>query len=243
MKNKIQFIIIITTAVSLLLLSNACQPVTAFDKPMPPDIESITSIPEPFIGVYLCESDSNLIYIDQHEIYKESLREFYTTRDKVKETENCALVAGGLFLPGRAACIPVEFIGEDSIYAKIYEVDLLFGFRENEIAKYHNGHLFLNLKDKKDYWYTFLFTPNNDGSVEWKLVDVPNVIDSIENITHNYTSIEIEKNRRQFVLSPTLVEFEDILEKEYFLNCEYLTPINSEQFIREIPMLKLAEEF
>ncbi len=221
---------------AIILLSNSCEPVVAFDKAMPPEVESISSIPLEFIGVYMCESDSSLVYIDNDEIFKESYREFITTRDKVKETEGCSLVAGGIYLPGRKECIPVTFIGEDSISAKVYDIETLFSFREFEVAKYHKGHLFLNIRDKNEHWYTFIFTPNVDGSVEWKLVDVPRDIETIEAITPDYTSIPVGEDKVLYILSPTLVEFEDILEKEYFMDCEYLTPINSEHFYRDAPI-------
>lgn len=219
--------------IAALLFAYACQPFVVFDQAMPPETDVLTNIPIQFLGTYVCESDSSLLYIDRDKIYKESYYEFITTRERVAETEDCNILAGGIFLPGREECVPVTSIGTDSIYAQVYDIHTLFSFQENETAKLYKGHLFLNVQDDRKNWYSFLFTPNIDGSIDWNLITVPNDLEKIKAITPDYTTFEVNENTKQYILSPTLKEFDKVLEQEYFLECDHLTPVRSKIFLKD----------
>ena len=131
------FLLILLTAIS-------CEPAVVFKDAMPPEVDAITTIPKQFHGVYMCESDSSRIYIERDHAVQESYYQFITSVERVRESEDCSIVAGGLYLPGRKECIPFEWINEDSITAKVYELDTLFEFADDEVMKLYRGHLFLN---------------------------------------------------------------------------------------------------
>ena len=205
-----------------------CELNVLFDKAVPPGIEAIDQVPTIFQGVYLCESDSSIIYSDRFIVYQESHFEFKTTLQKVKETEGCSIVVGGIYLPGRQECVPFEYIGGDSITAIIYDIDTLFAFREGEVLKYHKGHLFINYQDDNSNWMTFMITPLPDGALKWELIEIPNVENKINDITDQVVAVENDKNKKKYVINPSLVEFEYILEKDYTRLCDILNPINFE---------------
>ncbi len=217
---KILFISIIVFA--------SCESAVVFQDAMPPGVEAITEVPELFHGVYVCESDSSRIYIEKYDAVQESFYEFVTSIMRVRETEDCSIVAGGLYLPGRKECIPFEYINEDSISAKVYELDTLFSFQNDEIAKFYNGHLFLNKQNEEQNWITRMLTPQQGGSLILELITVPDNKRKVEEITIDYSTREIKKDNIQYIINPTLVEFERILDKEYTLECDILHPVNLE---------------
>ncbi len=225
MKSLVKFV---CSLFLISILASSCEINVFFDKAMPPDVDALEEIPEQFQGVYMCESDSSIIYSSPDLIYKESYFRFVTTVDRIIETENCSIVEQGLYLPGRKECIPFEYISEDLITADIYEIDTLFSFDKYRVAKYYKGRLFLNIGSNKEKWITFMITPSTDGSLIWEYIDVPDNIKTIEEITTNYKAIPAKKDKIKYHLNPTLVEFDRILDDKYMQSCDVLTPVNYE---------------
>ncbi|NNF21497.1 MAG: hypothetical protein HKN67_06120, partial [Saprospiraceae bacterium] len=192
-------------------------------------------IPVLFHGVFMCESDSSRIYIGKYSAVKESYYEFVTSLDKVRESEDCSIAAGGLYLPGRKECVPFEYVNEDSISAKVYELDTIFAFKDKQVAKYYKGHLFLNEQNDNKNWVTWLLSPQEDGRLVLDLIVVPDKKKEVEEITFDYETVK-EKEKVKFIINPTLVEFERILDREYFLECDILTPVNFEDSHFQVPV-------
>jgi len=213
--------------IATIILFASCEPNVLFQEASPPDIESITKFPADFQGVYVCESDSSRMIVEPFIAYNESFHIFETSIDRIRETENCSILGQGLYLPGRKECIPFEYISDDSIMAKIYSIDTLFNFRKHEVLKLYKGRLFINYKSSPGEWVTFMISPLEDGSLNWELIDIPDRTSKVEAITSNYISKRKQNNDRKFIIKPTLVEFDRILEKDYTRECDILTPIHS----------------
>jgi len=218
----------ITVICSAILLLISCQPNVLFQEAMPPDVVSIDKVPKLFQGIYLCESDSSRMYAEDYVVFNETYHMFVTHIDKVKETENCSIVAGGLYLPGRRECVPFEYVGEDTIKAKVYTIDTLFDFSENQVLKEYKGRLFMNYMNEYNEWVTYMISPMADGSMKWELIDVPDKIKEVEGITHDYTTRLNKDEETMYIIKPTLVDFERILSREYTSTCDILIPINLE---------------
>ena len=215
------FLLILLTAIS-------CEPAVVFKDAMPPEVDAITTIPKQFHGVYMCESDSSRIYIERDHAVQESYYQFITSVERVRESEDCSIVAGGLYLPGRKECIPFEWINEDSITAKVYELDTLFEFADDEVMKLYRGHLFLNKYSDDNHWITWMLTPQEDGALLFELIEIPDNKRKVEEITIDYSIIQKDEETVQYVINPTLVEFDRILDQEYVRECDILRPINFE---------------
>lgn len=218
----------IASIVFTFIFLYACQLNVLFDRSVPPGISSIDQIPSLFQGVYICESDSSVIYADRFIIYQESFYEFTTTLDQVRESEGCSVIDGGIYLPGRKECIPFEYLTEDSITAKVYDIDTLFAFREGEILKSYKGHLFFNYMDNNKNWMTFMITPLSDGALKWELIEVPNVEEKIKDITDQIVAYEEDNSHKRYIINPSLVEFDEIIEKDYTTLCDILNPVKFE---------------
>ena len=215
----------------LFLILTGCEPAVVFKDAMPPGVDPVTTVPKIFRGVYVSENDSARIYIEKDLAVQESFYEFVTSVARVHETEDCSIVAGGLYLPGRKECIPFEYINEDSITAKVYELDTIFSFDKDEVAKYYKGHLFLNLKSDSNNWICWMLTPQQDGSITLELIDIPDNKRKIEEISIDYETRNKDKKDVQYIINPTLVEFDKILEKEYTRKYDVLRPVNLENSV------------
>lgn len=209
-------------------LTMACQPNVLFHEAVPPNVEAIYKVPSFFQGVFMCESDSSLMYAQENVIYNESYRMFVTPLKRVIEKEECSIVAGELYVAGNQECIPFEYLSEDTIQAKVYSRDTLFSFRESEVMKLYKGRLFMNYKNKRNEWVTYMITPLANRNMNWELIDVPDKINEIESITHDYTTRNYKQDETLFILKPTLVEFDRILSRQYTSSCDVLIPINLE---------------
>ena len=210
-----------------LILIN-CEPSVIFKEAAPPGIDPIETIPEIFQGIYYCQSDSSRIHIEYDVIFNESYFEFVTTLDKIKETENCSIVAGGLYLPGRQECIPFQYISEDSIKAKIYEIDTLFGANDHDIMKSYKGRLFINIKDEEQGYYCFMLTPNPDGTLLWEIIDLPEETVEIDDLVGDFEIRKLEDDITQYIINPTLREFDELLQIKLTQECDLLIPLNLE---------------
>ncbi len=207
------------------LLFFACEPLVVFEDAMPPEVEAINHIPPSFQGVYLCESDSTLMYVNENLVYQETYFKFITTLDKVEQSEDCVVLDSTLFFPWKESCVPFEFLSDSIIEAKIFEVDTLFRFAENEVAKLYKGRLFMNIKDGQNHWSTFMVSPMVDGSLQWEYIEIPPKLKDIETISPNYRTRALDEDKTQFILRPTLVEFENIVSKGYLRECDILKPL------------------
>lgn len=206
----------------------SCEMDVMFHEALPPKVELINAIPETFQGVYLCESDSSLIYANENVIYRESYFTFITSVHRVRETENCSIVAGGLYLPGRKECVPFEYIDENTIIAKVYSIDTLFSFSNQEAMKLYKGALFVNYENAKNEWVSFMISPIEGDKLKWEIIDVPSKIKNIKAITHEYKEKRYKDDHMQYILKPTLVEFERILERKHITQFDILIPVNPE---------------
>ena len=213
----------------IAIILTACDHRVKFADPMPPEIDIESTIPDFFLGTYVCESDSSRLHVDKYMAIKETYYIFETSVAEVNETENCSLVAGGLYLLGRKECIPFEFISEDSISAKVYDLDTIFAFRKDEVMKYHLGHLFINYMNKNQEWETWRFTPQLDGSIAFEFLAIPNDEEKIKRAAYDYETRIDSMEKVHYILNPTKKEFEEILTKDYMFQCDILVPINLEK--------------
>lgn len=212
-----------------IVLLAACEPDVKFAKALPPEVETIAEIPIQFQGTYMCESDSSRVFINRETIILESYYEFITSVSEVQETEDCSIVAGGLYLPGRKECIPFEYLSEDSIKARVYDLDTLIGIDiMSEALKMYKGHLYINKLNEDQNWSSWILSPQEDGGLLFSVVDVPDKKERVEEITFDYETRKKSSDEIEYVLNPSLVEFDRILDKDFITECEVLTPVNLE---------------
>jgi|GEM_PF-1173224 len=212
--------------ISLTFISFGCDTNVMFEDAMPPNVDIITTIPSSYQGTYLCESDSSIIHATNRSLVRESFLRFSSPIDQVRETEGCEIKNDSLFMPWSDVCLPFDYINDSTITATVHKFDTLFKFRKEEIAKYYKGRVFLNAQiynDKK--WVTSMLTKQEDGSVKWEQIQMPEDIEKVTAITPDFETKKTRKDETIYILNPTLVEFDKILEKNYVRQCDVFTPI------------------
>tara|TARA_B100000497_G_C7664867_1_gene400785 strand:- start:516 stop:1133 length:618 start_codon:yes stop_codon:yes gene_type:complete len=200
-----------------------------FENTMPPNIESISEIPNTLLGAYLCDSDNDMIYAENRLIYMMSYDQFVTSLDEINQTESCNFLNGELFLPNREECVPFEYLSDDKIRVTLSSIDTLFAFRKNEVAKMYKNRLFLNVKGElEEEWITYMISKRDHGVLLWERIEVPDEKEYLKSLTYKYETIEYQETEDKYVINPTLIEFDEFLEKEFTLECDVLIPINAE---------------
>lgn len=212
-----------------LMFFCSCDPGVVFKESNPPGIATIQQIPEPFHGSYMCSSDSSYIHIRSRSIIRESSYQLVSSIEDVRDSETCALIDGGLYVPGREECFPFDYISEDSISADIYLLDTMFVFDDGEELKYHKEQLFINTRLHSGSWMTWTLQVSDDGTLAFALVSIPADESVVQALAQDYETDIVDRDRPQYILSPTMKEFDMILSSGYRDICETLTPVNIEK--------------
>lgn len=209
-----------------ILITTACESNVLFKDAMPPGIARLKTIPLSYQGQFLCESDSSIIISKEESIVREAYVKFYAYLKQIKETEGCSIKDGSLYMPWSEECIPFEYVNDSLITAKMHKIDTLFHFRKGEVAKLYKGRLFLNVQVKNSKnWLTSMVSQKEDGTIYWERIHMPDEIEKVEAITPNFTTKKSRENKTVYIMNPTLVEFDKILEKNYVRECDVFTPI------------------
>lgn len=211
--------------ISISILS--CDSNVVFEEAMPEHVEALKEIPHEFQGIYICSSDSSILYAHQNVIFIESYFQFFTTLDQVKETEDCTIIDNSLYLPGREECAPFTYVSEDTISVKVTFLDTLFGFREFEKVKLYKGRLFFSLLDKNNHWTSFMVSPKEEGILSFSMIDLSKDLEGLKDLKYKEllrNKVGVDK-KNQYLIKPTLIEFDKLLERDLTLICDSLVPI------------------
>lgn len=207
----------------------SCEPTVVFDQAQPPGIDALGTIPESFVGTYRCQSDSSLVIIEPHVAYQQANYKVVVSLDQIEETENCSLAAGGLYIPGRKECFPVEYISDDTVTAYITEIDTLFYFNDSQVIKEWRGALIINQKLESTDWMVWTLQRNDDGSLLLDYISIPEEITDMKDISKEFTKESMSEDYERYVLSPTLREFDNLIDNlDYHMNCDLFIPVTLE---------------
>lgn len=226
MRNLNIQLLFLSIVISTTLLTS-CDSNVVFEEAMPAQIGALETIPDEFLGIYVCSSDSSIMYAHENVIFIESYFQFYTTLDQVKETENCNIIDNAIYLPGREECAEFTYVNEDTISVKVNFLDTLFGFRHFEQVKLYKGRLFFNLLDKESHWTSFMVSPKENGVLSFSMIDLSQDLDGLKELKYKEllkNKVGIEK-KDQYLIKPTLIEFDMLLERDLTLICDSLVPI------------------
>lgn len=212
----------------MLLLAIACKPHVLFEYPQPEDGEKITEFPIEYQGMFYSESDSTIIFVNDKVVYAESPLEFITTIQEVIDSENCTIKDGGVQFPHTTQCVPFEYLSEDTIMGTMILNDTLFDFNETQSAKLYKDKLFLNVGDDNGNWISNMITKEANGDLSWDLISLPDNENKIAKMVSKYR-VEMKKDSHEiYIINPTTVELQEILDKGYLKRIEKLIQYNIE---------------
>lgn len=211
---------------SLIFIAFSCTPPVVFEQAYPSGQQDLTSIPEIFQGSFICESDSALIIIKEHDITMHKTQYFDTPTKYIEEREDCKVVDDKMYVSGRLECIPVTMVNDTVIRGIVKETDTLFVIQEGSIARLYKGHLVINQKIKDKEWAISLLTPESGGDITFKAINNKTKIKNIAKVTHTKDITTKNDKHPRYVVNPTMTEFDALLaDEKIFIECEYLTKV------------------
>ena len=217
-------------SISILLLLCACVPPVVFNQPFPPDEDDLKTIPEKYHGIFMCESDSTLVIINETVIYA---REPYYFEEKIsylEEFEDCQMIDGKLVMNATGEIVPVEFVGEDKVKGHFIEQDTIFELGEEGIVRPYEGSLLLSVSFKDNEWSINGLTREANGNIVYRAINEATDLELVDKIT---PLTEIERadvdDPPRYIARPTLVEFGRMFRNErIYIECETLIRVKFE---------------
>ena len=227
--------IIQISLITFLITLAGCVPPVVFNQPYPPNEEDLLAIPEKYHGIYMCESDSTLVIINETVIYA---REPYYFEEKIsylEEFEDCQMIDGKLVMNATGEVIPVEFVSEDRVKGHFIEQDTIFELGTNGIARPYDSHLLLSVAFKNNEWSINGLTREPNGNVVYRAINEATDLELVDNIT---PLIEVEKEDMddppRYIARPTLVEFGRMFRNErIFIECETLIRVRFDELVED----------
>ncbi|MDA9774200.1 hypothetical protein N9B82_04510 [Saprospiraceae bacterium] len=212
----------------VFMLFVSCEPPVVFDSPYPLGVENLEEIPTDFHGVYMCESDSSLIWISDQTIIHESYHYFQTSLERVRETDQCSIVDEMMILPGNNECIPLTYITDSIVRGEYIVSDTLFKNKKYAVARMYKGHLVINTKIEQNEWMIHYLSPD-DGNLYYRSIVDKSNLKQIARITEMEDITEANSKQDRFLIKPSMKEFDALFHNEkIFIECEYLISVEME---------------
>jgi|GEM_PF-1941892 len=214
-----------------IILIAACSPPVVFNKPFPPNEDNLTSIPEKYHGLYMCESDSTLVVINDAVIYARQPYYFEERIADLVEFEECQYINGEIIMNETGEVVPVEDMGDGWVRGHFIEQDTLFQIGEYAIARPYDGSLLLSKSFKKGEWAVYGLTKDSRGDVIYRAINEGTDLELVDDIS---SLIQLEKedvdDPPRYMVNPTLVEFDRMFRNELiYIECEKLIRVRFEE--------------
>lgn len=148
MKIKTAFIVLITMLFSCKndQLRNSY---IYFNEPQPANVETITSFPKKYIGTF-SRDYSNSLRIESKYVLKININSFDATKKQLDSLPELEFKNNVVYDKATKKAYKT-FVNNDTIQWEIEELDTLFSFAENEIAKIYKSSLILNKEIDGNY--------------------------------------------------------------------------------------------
>ena len=222
MNRGLRFFVVILT-----LFIIGCEPGLVYENAVPPGLDNLTEIPELYQGSFVCITDSTHVYVTDKAIIEEYYHQFVTSIDKIDESGNCVIVGRGIHFKDQQVCVPFEYISDRLVTGKIYKVDTLFSISEKQVLRSYKGHLFFNYQMPQGNWVATMLTPTDNAGFKFRLLDMKEDVSQIKAASTHVATRELKDDKTQYVINPTLVEFDKIMEAPNQVACEEFIRLRS----------------
>jgi ribosomal protein L7Ae-like RNA K-turn-binding protein len=215
----------------IALLITSCTSPVVFDGAYPENEPPLSAIPDFFQGVFMCESDSTIITIDEQYVLALDVNSFEESVQKINEREACTLIGNEIYFDEIQECVPIEYIGEDSVKGQYITMDTLFHLGPKSIAKMYKGSVVLSQEVDKEEWILSILSLDAYNNIYYRAINENSELDALADITE-MKQIGVDRNSEPiYKVKPTKKEFDEIFDnQEIFLVCEYLMRVNLEEF-------------
>lgn len=213
-----------------LVVFSSCQPPVAFAEPQPVDGKSLVIIPMEYRGLFWCQLDSALVYINDRALIKRKEFLIKTTTDEIRTCPNFQIENGSLMVKDRSRHFPVRING-DAILCRVVLMDTLFTIDEPQnLLRSFKGHLLLNTELKADSWMVGILSIKRNGLLNIAKAEKAKALLKLDSIDLIRPQWEQDRILNRTHVSPTLSQFENLLQRGLQIDC------NCKKFERIITM-------
>lgn len=213
-----------------VVIFTSCQPPVSFTKPQPVDGRTLAIMPMEYKGIFWCQLDSALVYINDHALIKRKEFLIKTTMDEIRSCPNFHLENGSLMVKDRSYHFPVR-MHKDTILCRVVLTDTLFVIDEPQnLLRTYKGHLLLNTKLKVDSWEVGVLSIKRNGLLNITKAEKAKALLKLDSIDLIRPQWENDRILSRTHVSPTLSQFENLLQQGLQINC------NCKKFERIITM-------
>ncbi|GLR17669.1 hypothetical protein GCM10007940_22840 [Portibacter lacus] len=209
----------------------SCYSPVVFDEAYPKNEPALDAIPEFVQGIFMCESDSTIVTINDRGVYALNVNYFEESIDKINERETCTLIGNEIYFDEIQDCVPVDYISEDSIKGQFSTIDTLFHLNAENIVKTYKGSVVLSSHVDNKEWIISLLSIDSYNNIFYRAINENSELEELAQIT-GMEQIGVDRNSEPiYKIKPTKAEFEKIFDREdIFIVCEYLMRVNLEEF-------------
>lgn len=208
---------------------NSCEPPVVFVEPQPVDTESISSVPESYMGTYWCKTDSVSLYIDDKAFVKIKELLVSMTAEEIDADPDLELQDGKIYVRGWEQSFPLENKG-DTIISTIIIKDTLFIIGPEQVLKPFKGHLILNTKLEENAWGVLVVSHKGEGILSLEHAELPENLSVLDSITPVETLAKKDDIETQILIRPTKDEFDRILKNRILFDA------SCNEFVRTFPL-------
>lgn len=220
MKNTALIFILI----AVTLFWSCSEPPVVFGEAQPQGVDNDPYILPIYQGVFLCESDSSIVYVKNQTIHKEKAFDIRTTIQEIEEMEEVELRGTELHVIDQNRSVPVEIQG-DSIFSSITLRDTLLQLGPKQTIRFFKGHLVLSKEIIPKKWEVLILSLDNNLDLILSDALYPTDLQQLQSITP-VQDLSTE-DKVQFKITPTIMEFDQILnERLIFEACDQYTRIH-----------------
>jgi len=213
-----------------IVLVYSCTPPVVFDTAYPTDSTDLVEIPSEYQGAFICESDSSLIIIKEHDIVIRKEQYFRLSLKHVEEKEGCMISGDNMYVDNRKECIPIVFENDSIVRGTVIEHDTLFNMQPGSVARIYKGHVVISQEVEKNLWAVNLLELQENGDVIFKAITDKTKIGNVQQVTSTKELPTTKRNRPKYKVKPTMGEFDEMMKDDkIFITCDYLTRVNLEQ--------------
>ncbi len=202
-----------------VVMFSSCQPPVAFAEPQPVDGRSLVIIPVEYRGVFWCQLDSALVYIDDRSLVKRKEFLIKTTMDEIRTCPNFHIENGSLMVKDRSLHFPVS-MNKDTILCRVILKDTMFTIdAPQNLLRSYKGHLLLNTKLNVDSWTVGILSIKRNGLLSIAQAERANALLKLDSIDIKRPQWENDRILSRTHVSPSLSQFENLIQKGLYIDC------------------------
>ncbi len=185
-----------------------------FSESVPPEVPTLSEIPMEYRGQYSGDHANDKFYIEAKLIYHKSSSYVKRSVENLIADQECRIEVGEISVVD-SDCYPLAIGNGDSIGIHFYEIDTLFDFIRGDVAKMHEGRLFLNYPNQFGEFITLVLEPDSASTLMCYFLEIPDEEEEIKKLTSHYEILSNREKHKVFILTPTLQEFDRMLQPRY----------------------------